>query len=84
GKITGYKFSWKPERKDANDFSNGKTIDQMRMLENIEKNGELSDSEKFRAIDKVKGLPLGTTEREKSTKKERRSPLEDLRSSFKK
>lgn len=84
GKITGYKFSWKPERKDANDFSNGKTIDQMRMLENIEKNGELSDNEKFRAIDKVKGLPLGTTEREKSTKKEQRSLLEDLRSSLNK
>ncbi|MEQ6219673.1 hypothetical protein ABMB44_13430 [Levilactobacillus brevis] len=31
---------------------------------NIEHNGELSDQEKWRALDKVRGVQLGTTEQE--------------------
>ncbi|WP_282802583.1 replication initiation protein [Secundilactobacillus kimchicus] len=61
--VIGYTFAWKPERKDAEDV---RVSEQQRLkdqLFNIEHNGELSESEKWRAIDKVKGLALGTTEK---------------------
>ena len=62
--VIGYSFTWKPERKDANDFSQGKFQDERQKLFNIQHNDELSDKEKWRAIDKVKCLPLGTTEKQ--------------------
>jgi len=68
GKIVGYTFSWKPEKKDANDFSKGKFWDEKIALDNIEHNGELTDQEKWRAIDKIKGLPLGSTEKRRTKK----------------
>lgn len=60
GKISGYCFSWKPERKGENDFSRG-AWDERIALDNIKYNSELTEDEKARATDKVKGLPLGTT-----------------------
>lgn len=68
GKIVGYTFSWKPEKKDANDFSKGKFWDEKIALDNIEHNSELTDQEKWRAIDKIKGLPLGSTEKRQTKK----------------
>ncbi len=68
GKIVGYTFSWKPEKKDANDFSKGKFWDEKIALDNIEHNDELTDQEKWRAIDKIKGLPLGSTEKRRTKK----------------
>ncbi|KRM92900.1 replication initiation protein [Liquorilactobacillus cacaonum] len=62
--VVGYSFAWKPEKKDANDFSQGKFQDERQKLFNIQHNGELTEQEKWRAIDKVKHLPLGTTEKE--------------------
>ncbi len=61
--VIGYTFAWKPERKNAEDV---RVSEQQRLkdqLFNIEHNGELSEPEKWRAIDKVKGLALGTTEK---------------------
>ncbi|WP_349579945.1 replication initiation protein, partial [Lactiplantibacillus plantarum] len=60
--VIGYSFAWKPERKDAEDVQVSKTERLKTAKFNIEHNGELSDKEKWRAIDKIKGLKLGTTE----------------------
>ncbi|WP_349604431.1 replication initiation protein [Lactiplantibacillus plantarum] len=62
--VIGYSFTWKPEKKDANDFSQGQFQDERQKLLNIQHNGELTEQEKWRAIDKVKGLTLGSTEKQ--------------------
>lgn len=62
--VIGYSFTWKSEKKNANDFSQGQFQDERQKLFNIQHNGELTDQEKWRAIDKVKGLPLGSTEKQ--------------------
>ncbi|WP_436665398.1 replication initiation protein [Lactiplantibacillus plantarum] len=62
--VIGYSFTWKPEKKDANDFSHGQFQDERQKLFNIQHNGELTEQEKWRAIDKVKGLTLGSTEKQ--------------------
>ncbi|WP_436702938.1 replication initiation protein [Lactiplantibacillus plantarum] len=62
--VIGYSFSWKSEKKDANDFSKGQFQDERQKLFNIQHNGELTEQEKWRAIDKVKGLTLGSTEKQ--------------------
>lgn len=60
GKITSYAFSWKAESKDADDFSKG--IYQRRYaIDNVEFNSSLSEVEKAREIDRIKGLKQGTT-----------------------
>ena len=62
--VIGYSFTWKPENKDANYFSKGQFQDERQKLFNIQHNGELTEQEKWRAIDKVKGLTLGSTEKQ--------------------
>ena len=62
--VIGYSFAWKPERKDAEDVHVSKTERLNKARFNIEHNGELADKEKWRAIDKIRGLKLGTTEAE--------------------
>lgn len=62
--VIGYSFTWKPEKKDANDFSQGQFQDERQKLFNIQHNGELTEQEKWRAIDKVKELTLGSTEKQ--------------------
>ena len=62
--VIGYSFTWKSEKKDANDFSQGQFQDERQKLFNIQHNGELTEQEKWRAIDKVKGLTLGSTEKQ--------------------
>lgn len=62
--VLGYSFAWKPERKDAEDVHVSKTERLNKARFNIEHNGELTDKEKWRAIDKIRGLKLGTTEAE--------------------
>ncbi|GBD81164.1 Truncated RepA [Tetragenococcus halophilus subsp. halophilus] len=61
--IVAYIFTWKPEMKTANDFNKGKkypkNIEQKKF--NIEHTDELTQEEKYRAIDRINGLPLGTT-----------------------
>ena len=68
--VIGYSFTWKPEKKDANDFSQGQFQDERQKIFNIQHNGELTEQEKWRAIDKVKQLPLGTTEKQTLAKKQ--------------
>lgn len=88
--VIGYAFSWKAERKDAEDVHVSKTERLKTAKFNIEHNGELSDKEKWRAIDKIKGLKLGTTEAEHKQQEqakreeqiradERKKTLEELR-----
>ncbi|ULH75745.1 replication initiation protein [Levilactobacillus brevis] len=62
--VIGYSFTWKSEKKNANDFSQGQFQDERQKLFNIQHNGELTEQEKWRAIDKVKGLSLGSTEKQ--------------------
>ncbi|MFT9457720.1 MAG: replication initiation protein [Liquorilactobacillus hordei] len=62
--VIGYSFTWKSEKKDANDFSQGQLQDERQKLFNIQHNSELTEQEKWRATDKVKGLPLGSTEKQ--------------------
>ncbi|KIR07782.1 plasmid replication initiation protein (plasmid) [Levilactobacillus brevis] len=68
--VIGYSFTWKPEKKDANDFSQGQFQDERQKLFNIQHNGELTEQEKWRAIDKVKGLTLGSTEKQALAEKQ--------------
>lgn len=62
--VIGYTFAWKPERKDAEDIHISNTERLNKACFNIMHNGELTDKEKWRALDKVRGLKLGTTEAE--------------------
>ncbi len=57
-------------KKNANDFSQGQFQDERQKLFNIQHNGELTEQEKWRATDKVKQLPLGTTEKQILAKKQ--------------
>lgn len=52
--VIGYAFSWKPEPNDANDFSKGNEIDNQRKVDNIKFNGDLTETEKENAINKIK------------------------------
>lgn len=58
--VIGYQFSFKPEAKNADDFSKGSEEDLRKKIFNIEHNGELSQEAKWVAKDKVLGLKLGT------------------------
>lgn len=60
--VIGYRFTWKAEIQNADDFSKGKKEDLRKKLFNIEHNSELSQEEKWRAKDRVLKLPLGTHE----------------------
>lgn len=51
--IIGYTFTWKPEAKDANDFSQGEYADRSKKLENIKHNGELTYDEKKAATARI-------------------------------
>ena len=62
--VIGYSFTWKSEKKNANDFSQGQFQDERQKIFNIQHNSELTEQEKWRAIDKVKGLTLGSTEKQ--------------------
>lgn len=55
-------FTWKAEPKDAEDIHISSKQRLQTKLFNIEHNSELSEREKWRAIDKVKDVPLGTSE----------------------
>ncbi len=63
-KVAGYQFTWKPEEPKANDFIFNATFEEKRAIENVTHNMSLNDEENWRAIDRIKHLELGTTERE--------------------
>lgn len=60
-KLQGYKFSWKPEPKNANDFSRGSFWDQEIAINNVLHNTDLTDEQRTRQINRIKGLPLSTS-----------------------
>lgn len=60
--VVGYQFSFKPEAKNADDFSKGAHEDLRQKLFNIDHNSELTQEEKWVAKDKVLGYPRGTHE----------------------
>lgn len=60
--VVGYQFSFKPETKNADDFSKGTHEDLRQKLFNIDHNSELTQKEKWLAKDKVLGYPRGTHE----------------------
>lgn len=69
--VVGYQFSFKPEPKNADDFSKTQQEEQRKKFFNIEHNGELSQEEKWVAKDKVLGLKLGTHEQDSKAQQEK-------------
>lgn len=55
-KVIGYKFTWKPEANDANDFSKGELVERAKALDNIHHNASLTTDEKEAAVRRVVGL----------------------------
>lgn len=84
--VIGYQFTFKAERKDADDFSKGKHEDARKKLFNIEHNSSLSDEEKDLAKDKIMNLKKGSHETDKKAQREKekmkREILEELKNSF--
>lgn len=74
--VISYAFAWKAERKDAEDVHVSQEQRLSDQIFNIEHNADLSGTEKWRAIDKVKGQRLGTTEKEKLTEKQKQHDKE--------
>ncbi|MFN6697212.1 replication initiation protein, partial [Enterococcus gallinarum] len=60
--VIGYRFTWKAETKNEDDFSRGMKEDLRKKLFNIEHNNELSQEEKWRSKDRILNFPLGTHE----------------------
>lgn len=69
--VIGYRFAWKEETKNAEDIKISPQERERQAIFNIEHNGELSDKEKWRALDKVRGVKLGTTEQEQFAQKQK-------------
>jgi len=69
--VIGYQFAFKPEAKNADDFSKGETEEQRKRIFNIEHNSELSQKEKWIAKDRIFGLKLGTHEQDFKNKQEK-------------
>lgn len=80
--VIGYQFSFKPEHKNADDFSKGGQEDLRKKMFNIEHNGELSQEEKWVAKDKVLGLKIGTHEADSKAELEKKE--QDLLSEIQK
>lgn len=91
--VIGYSFTWKSEKNNADDFSQGQFQDERQKLFNIQHNSELTEHQKWRAIDKVKGLTLGSTEKQAVAEKQaehdkkirdqaRKEALAELRKGF--
>ncbi|MGX7015163.1 replication initiation protein [Vagococcus silagei] len=85
--VIGYQFAFKPESKNADDFSKGEQENLRKKMFNIEHNGELSQQEKWIAKDKILGLKIGTHESEFHTQenknKEKEMLIDDLKNMFK-
>ncbi|WP_288530536.1 replication initiation protein [uncultured Secundilactobacillus sp.] len=57
GRLASYTFSFKPERKDADDFSH---YDERIKINTVNNNADLTKEEKTRSIQRILGMPLGT------------------------
>lgn len=60
-KLIGYTFTFKPESKTQKDVGYNEQIEETAHLYSIMTNTYLSTEQKFRAIDRYRGLKLGTT-----------------------
>jgi len=91
--VIGYQFSFKPESKNADDFSKTQQEEQRKKFFNIDHNSELTQEEKWLAKDKVLGLRLGTHEQDFKVQQEKQESdllseiqkkglLEDLQKGF--
>lgn len=60
--VVAYEFTWHPEARNADDFSQGRYADDRKKLDNIDLNPNLTTKEKARAYDRVLGYKLGTTD----------------------
>ncbi|MDY5443866.1 MAG: replication initiation protein [Lactobacillus amylovorus] len=60
--VVAYRFTWKPESKNADDFYKGAYAEQRKKLDNIDFNNGLTPQEKARAYDRILGLKRGTTD----------------------
>jgi len=91
--VVGYQFSFKPEAKNADDFSKTQQEEQRKKFFNIDHNSELTQEEKWLAKDKVLNLKLGTheadfknqqekKEHELLTEIQKKGLLEDLHKGF--
>lgn len=64
-KVVGYSFTWKPEPAKSDDFILNSALEQITAINNVKMNPSLTEKERNRAIDRIKGLELGTTEARK-------------------
>lgn len=61
-RLIGYTFSFRPERNTQNDVGFAKVVDETTRIYSIMSNTFLSPKQRFRAVDRYRGLKLGTTE----------------------
>lgn len=78
--VVGYKFTWKPQHTQyiENDHSTYKPTDEKTKLKYIRYNANLSEQEKWRAEDRIRGLKLGTTEKLQSEQKKKQELIDSL------
>jgi len=69
--VIGYQFTFKAERKDADDFSKGRHEDTRKKLFNVEHNSSLSEQEKNLAKDKIMHLKSGSHEKDLQAQKDK-------------
>lgn len=62
-KIAGYAFTWRKESKSKRDLRSNELLERSQEYYYIRTNTFLSPKAKFRAIDKFRGIKLGTTEK---------------------
>lgn len=61
-KLAGYTFTWRRESKTQNDIMDSKILTDTYCIYSIMSNRYMNMSSKFTAIDKYRGLKIGTTE----------------------
>lgn len=62
-KLIGYTFTFRPERHDSSDVGYAKAIEETTHIYSIMSNTYLTAEQRFRAIDRYRGLKLGTTQK---------------------
>jgi len=77
--VIGYQFTFKAERKDADDFSKGQHEDTRKKIFNVEHNSSLSEQEKKLAKDKVMHLKPRSQKKELQAQKDKEFEREKLK-----
>lgn len=76
-KVVGYTFTWKPEIPEINHCMLSSESKDRYTINNIKDNSSLSKKEKCAAIDRIRGVQLGTTLREETLKSKGKDVDED-------